>query len=148
MTLASASPQDKSMARNKKSKSGKRRDINSRIAKRSLHFDPKKPQPVRRKKRDLTKIEDRRSRDLTGRRKSPKDLFGDDAIIDAAPTVKKGKVNYYQPRLAFERPRTALTCVRRKAREQVIHATGKAGAGNARPKFNELSKVSCKKGKK
>ena len=39
-----------------------------------------------------------------------------------------------------------LVCVRRGRRKEVLHALGKAGRrGQKRPRFNSMSKVSCKK---
>jgi len=45
--------------------------------------------------------------------------------------------------LAFRYPRFTLVCVRRKARRQVIFATGKGGGGKRRPRYSAYSYVRC-----
>lgn len=46
--------------------------------------------------------------------------------------------------IAFEEPRVAVVCVRRKIRKEVLHATGFAGKrGQRKPRYNEASEVNC-----
>lgn len=57
------------------------------------------------------------------------------------PTIEIGK-------LAFQEPKNILVCVRRKVREEVLHALKKTGKrGQKRKKFNYYSSISCKKRK-
>lgn len=49
-------------------------------------------------------------------------------------------------RIAFQNPDKVLICARRQIRREVMHAFGKAGRGGQKsPKFNEYSKISCRK---
>lgn len=49
-----------------------------------------------------------------------------------------------KPLMTFGAPRHVLICVRRKTRDEVLHALGKTGRGSGRPrKFNQYSKVRC-----
>lgn len=48
--------------------------------------------------------------------------------------------------VAFSEPSDVVVCVRRSIRREVMHATGKAGRrGQKKPKFNALSKISCRR---
>lgn len=48
--------------------------------------------------------------------------------------------------VAFERPQSVLVCVRRKIREQVLHALNKTGKrGQKRPRFSYYSSIKCKR---
>lgn len=46
-------------------------------------------------------------------------------------------------RIAFADPRRVLVCLRRKVRREVIHALGKGGGGNRRPRRKPTSEISC-----
>lgn len=47
-------------------------------------------------------------------------------------------------RVAFVDPRRVITCIRRRIREEVLHALRKTGkTGQRRPKWTEYSHVSC-----
>lgn len=59
-----------------------------------------------------------------------------------ASTIKIGTVPHV---IAFGAPKKVLICVRRKIREQVLHALKKTGiAGQNRPRRSEYSSISCK----
>lgn len=46
--------------------------------------------------------------------------------------------------MGFKAPRTVAVCVRRKVRDQVLHALGKTGRGSGRPRrFTKNSNVRC-----
>lgn len=46
--------------------------------------------------------------------------------------------------MGFPHPKHVLICVRRKIRDQVLHALGKTGKGSGRPeRRNENSKIRC-----
>lgn len=54
----------------------------------------------------------------------------------------------YQPltaQIGFEAPQKVITCVRRKARREVIFASGRAGGGSRKPtsRRNSESKIRC-----
>lgn len=50
--------------------------------------------------------------------------------------------------IAFQEPSKVLVCVRRKQRQEVLHAKGKAGKrGQKKPRYGPYSAISCK-GKK
>lgn len=49
------------------------------------------------------------------------------------------------PRIVFAQPAKTLTCIRRARRKAVIHAYGIAGTRTAKPKFNNRSKLSCRR---
>jgi len=45
----------------------------------------------------------------------------------------------------FDQPSKVLACVRRRIREEVLHAFRKTGrTGQSRPRYNELSRIRCK----
>lgn len=47
--------------------------------------------------------------------------------------------------VAFQEPNRVLVCVRRKQREEVLHALGKTGRGGQKsPRYNWTSNISCK----
>lgn len=51
-----------------------------------------------------------------------------------------------RPVMAFDAPRHVMICVRRKVRDQVLHALGKTGRGsrfNKKPRYNPNSKTRC-----
>lgn len=53
---------------------------------------------------------------------------------------------YVTPKLAFSNPSKVLICVRRQMRKEILHAFNKAGKrGQRRPRFNQFSKISCRR---
>jgi len=59
------------------------------------------------------------------------------------PSTSVGSVSRLPDKVAFDVPRRVLICVRRKVRKEVIHALGKGGGGNRKPRRNEFSDVRC-----
>lgn len=98
-------------------------------------------------KKGLTNVEDNRVR-----QQYPKTIYGTEARVISTPirktkatTVGGRTIASYRYETIFARPMDTTTCVRRKIREEVIHATGKAGRKKQRkPKFNWKSKIRCK----
>lgn len=77
-------------------------------------------------------------------------------VVENDPNVNVGRarsgfVNTYDPvptKVGFDRPDDVLVCIRRTIRKHVLHALGKTGkSGQKKPKFNELSKISCRRRK-
>lgn len=65
---------------------------------------------------------------------------------NSSRAVAKTKLDLGQVRqvLAFAHPRSVLVCVRRKIRDEVLHALGKTGKGSGRPRrFNSNSRIKC-----
>lgn len=48
--------------------------------------------------------------------------------------------------VAFSQPETVATCVRRKQRQEILHAKRKTGkSGQKKPRWTEYSRVACKR---
>lgn len=88
----------------------------------------------------LTEIEDRRSH-----RGPPRSISGANYSLVAHQPRKnlarpRTKVPY---QIAFSNPRQLMVCLRRNIRKRVIHAIGKAGRGNRKPRRNAYSNIRC-----
>lgn len=76
------------------------------------------------------------------------------AVPTRRPQSRPGRVGSGYPKLrspspvvAFGAPEKVLVCVRRKQREEVLHAKRKTGkSGQKRPRRSWYSRISCKKG--
>jgi hypothetical protein len=90
--------------------------------------------PGRRRPVDLYEIEDRRRYN-----DAPASTSGRRARVAASP-------NRSLASLQFTHPKHVVTCVRRRERREVIHATGKGGrkAPQKRPRYNHNSNIRCK----
>lgn len=104
-------------------------------------------------KSDLTAISDRRrfhpdgeARPAPSFKKSRHRLT--ERSYNRPKAGKKYKTQSFVTKIGFEEPEKVLVCVRRKIREEVLHAFKKTGRrGQKRKKFNFYSSISCKKGR-
>jgi len=66
-----------------------------------------------------------------------------DTKLIVSPIRPTRSVSRLPDKVAFDVPSRVLICVRRKVRKEVIHAIGKGGSGNRKPRRNDFSDVSC-----
>lgn len=102
----------------------------------------------------LQEVEDRRLFHPLGRFAPPKTVAGTPArltVKDRPPTAKQlaspfmRKVrSQTKAVLTFADPERTVMCIRRKERREVLHALGRTGSGNRRPKRNAWSSISCR----
>lgn len=86
---------------------------------------------------NLLDIEDRRSFNPTNKVVG----YSGTVVVDNRNTVKKQT----KAPLAYRRPKALAVCLRRSIRKEVIFAKNKAGkTGQKKPKFNYLSRISCR----
>lgn len=87
----------------------------------------------------LTEVEDRRTYHPAGKNRptvSPRRHH--------TPKPSAASLVYSRARMVFGAPRHVMICVRRKIRDEVLHALGKTGKGSGRPRRrNQYSKVRC-----
>lgn len=129
------------MAKNKSSRVG--RDT-SDIAKRSLplpfltSFPSPRPVFTTQLSLPLTEVEDRRVFHPSGPVRPALNRNGRQHQLKASGTL-------YHPRAGFQDEHRVLVCVRRKQREEVLHAKRKTGKkGQRKPRFNYYSSITCK----
>lgn len=86
---------------------------------------------------DLNEVEDRRTYKPGGQVNQPP--------ASSRKTVAPTKLtNVAIPTFAFKAPPHVAMCVRRKTRDEVLHALKKTGKGSGRPRrFNPWSKTKC-----
>lgn len=90
-------------------------------------------------RRHLTVVEDRRTYHPEGPNRDARSFS---RFRSGLTSLKYGPIT----RVAFKEASRVLACVRRKARKEVMFAKNKAGrAGQRKPRFNWLSKISCKR---
>lgn len=107
---------------------------------------------------DLRRYEDRRTWHPDGNNRSAKSFNNQNhrlRVVDKQykrrridpQTNKHYKIgSQTKATVAFDAPEKVLVCVRRKIRQEVLHAIGKTGKkGQRKPKFNQYSNISCRR---
>lgn len=88
----------------------------------------------------LSEVEDRRTYHPGGRDSRPPSSPRRH-LVSTTPKFTNASARVFEQ---FKAPAHALVCVRRKIRDQVLHALRKTGKGSGRPRrFNQFSKVKC-----
>lgn len=95
-----------------------------------------------RRRAALTAIEDRRTFNPAGPRRSARSFNRAHHALKVKPVRGSRRL---PTKVMFDAPKKVLVCVRRQRRKEVIFAKGKAGRGHARlsPRRNWYSDVSC-----
>lgn len=124
------------MAKGKNRNRSKPRDLSHTVSTRRVRVAPIVQNPVV----ALTEIEDRRSY-----RGPPRSIQGANyALVAHTPAKQRNRPRSKVPyQVAFSNPRQLMVCLRRNIRKRVIHALGKAGRGNRKPRRNAYSNIRC-----
>lgn len=65
--------------------------------------------------------------------------------VQGRPAKVYRKVPRKGPISVMYAPKNAVLCARRKIRKEVLHAKGRSGAGNRKPRYGQNSQVKCKR---
>lgn len=146
-----------------KRRSQKRRRETNDFSNRRLPFDPVDfYHPRQLEFSFMREVEDRRMYHPEGRFAPAKALNGPRYRVGVVEQPKPRKTSLNRDRFAslrnlwstvpsrigFLEPSRVMICVRRKIREEVLHALRKTGrSGQKKPRFTEYSQISCKRRK-
>lgn len=133
------------MARSRSSSSRQRRGVTNTASVPTLPFGSPPSRAVYRHQMELFPVQDNRVFHPDGPLRSQLTTTGQKHSLVAKNHSTSRPDPFAPMRIAFQRPKRLLVCIRRHMRKEVMFAKNKAGrSGQKRPTRNFYSSISCK----